>query len=367
MKKTLNTSLSVLLLIMLFHGCQKQPTLKTLMPTLPANPYSYYGVSCGFGSCGNEPVNNPTNSYGATLGRVLFYDPRLSLNNTVSCASCHRQANAFADNAKGSVGYEGKLTTRNSPGFINESLKSSFFWDGRSSSLEEMVLMPVQHHLEMGLDNLAVMEKKIGSISYYPTLFKKAFGTEEVTSERISFALAQFLRSMHSLKSKIDKGQLNQLEKEGQLVFMKFNCGQCHTGNNFGGSPFGGGGYFGNSPTKDAANIGLDVEYTDKGIRELDGNAANDGAFIIPSLRNLSYTAPYMHDGRYQTLEEVIEHYNSGIQPSAALDANLVDAVSGAPLKMNMTADEKVALAAFLRALSDPTITTDIRFSNPFE
>jgi len=184
-------------------------------------------------------------------------------------------------------------------------------------------------------------------------------------------ALAQFIRAMRSNRSKIETvgfSHLDQLELDGLTAFNKFQCSNCHNGSNFGGSPMFGG-YDGTPQTSNfpnAANIGLDVVYQDKGVKETNGSEALEGAFIIPSLRNLTFTAPYMHDGRYTTLEQVIEHYNSGIQPSATLDHNLIDPVTATPVKMNMTADEKIALAAFLRALSDPSITTDVRFSNPF-
>jgi len=212
------------------------------------------------------------------------------------------------------------------------------------------------------------MEQKIASISYYPALFQQAFGTDKVTRERISMALAQFLRAMNSSNSPADRNELTLQEMSGQALFFNLGCSHCHNGENLGGAPIPGtgGGYFGNPEAANAANIGLDVVYEDKGIKEITGSETLDGAFIIPSLRNLSFTAPYMHDGRYATLEEVVEHYNSGIQPSVALDHNLVNTVTATPVQMNMTAAEKAALVAFLKTLSDPSITTDVRFSNPF-
>jgi cytochrome c peroxidase len=290
----------------------------------------------------------------------------MSLNNTVSCATCHQQSNAFADASSKSVGFESTTTRRNSPAIINASSKASFFWDGRSKSLEEMVLMPVQHNLEMGMEKLDVMEKKIASVSYYPALFKKAFGTEDVTRQRISFALAQFVRALRSQNSRMDMGQLTSTELEGQHAFSKFNCSGCHAGPDLGGDLLGIN-YYGTSLIPNSANIGLDMEYEDKGLAELNGNPVASGAFMIPSLRNIDFTAPYMHDGRYNTLEEVIEHYNSGIQPNIALDHVLIDPVTNTPVRMNMTDNEKTALIAYLKACSDRTLTTDVRFSNPFK
>jgi len=171
---------------------------------------------------------------------------------------------------------------------------------------------------------------------------------------------------MGSFQTPFETGQLSPLQQEGQNLFTASGCANCHSGMNFGGAPLFGG-YFENPEALNAANIGLDVEYVDKGIGELNGKAEANGAFIIPSLRNLKYTGPYMHDGRYQTLREVIDHYNSGIKPSAALDHNLVDPATGTPVMMNFTEHDKVALEAFLLSLSEPSITTDVRFSNPFK
>jgi cytochrome c peroxidase len=350
-----------------FFSCKKETALKTLTPHLPATPYTYQGCGSFFGCNDNTPADNQMTNDGATLGRLLFYDPRMSLNNTVSCATCHQQANGFADVVNKSVGFESKVTRRNSMSIINEGSKSSFFWDGRATTLEQMVLMPVQNHLEMGMEKLGPMETKIASISYYPELFRKAFGTSEVTHERIAKALAQFLRSIRSENSNFDRNNLTQLESEGATVFMTSRCANCHQGPDMGGAPLFGG-YEGNIPTvANSANIGLDVVYEDKGIQELTGNSALHGAFIIPSLRNLTFTAPYMHDGRYNTIEQVIDHYSEGIQPSPALDHNLVDSTTSVPVKIAFTPHQKVALAAFLRSMSDPSITTDVRFSNPFK
>jgi len=367
-KKIIPPLFAAAILVLVLSACQKQASLKTLIPKLPDVPYTYEGCNGGgFGGCNdNTPSDNPMTDNGATLGRLLFYDPRLSLNNTVSCATCHRQETGFAQSASKSEGYEGMMTGRNSPAIINAFAKSSFFWDGRATSLEEMGLMPGQNHLEMGMEKLDVMEKKLSAVSYYPALFKKAFGTEEITHQEISFALAQFVRSIVSVRSKMDKSQLDAQELAGNQAFIKFNCGRCHAGNNFGGDPLFIS-YYGTSPVNNSANIGLDVEYADKGIAALTGNPSSNGAFMIPSLRNLAFSAPYMHDGRYKTLAEVIEHYDSGIQPSPALDHVLLDSVAQTPLKMHMTADEKSALAAFLLTLSDESITTDVKFSNPFK
>lgn len=359
--KLIVTSTVLLAMAFLFNACQKKPVVKNLVPQLPATPYSYTLT----GVIDNSPANNAITNNGATLGRVLFYDPRLSLNNSVSCATCHKQEFAFSDNTAKSVGYEGQLTARNTPAIINAGQKATYFWDGRESLLENMVLMPVKHRVEMGLEETSVLEQKIASIDYYPELFRKAFGTTEVTSARISRALAQFVRSMVSNGSDLDLGMLTPEESAGRTVFISKQCNTCHRSSNLGGDNISSNPYSGNSSVSNAANIGLDVVYADKGIMALNSDATSDGAFKIPSLRNIAYTAPYMHDGRFKTIEEVIEHYNSGIAASERLDVVLRDSLNQ-PMRMNMTNADKQALAAFLRALSDDRIVTDIRFSNPF-
>ncbi len=359
--KLIVTGFTLVIAANLFNGCQKTPALKALKPKLPELPYTYSSSSF----VDNSPIDNRLTNDGATLGRVLFYDPRLSLNNSVSCATCHKQQYAFADEGAFSTGYEGQLTGRNTPAVINAAEKRSFFWDGRETSLERMVLMPVRHRVEMGLEQSSVLEKKIASIDFYPQLFANAFGTPEVTADRISMALAQFVRSIASKQSRMDFSQLTLQEQQGQNLFFQKGCVTCHASFNLGGDNMASDPYSGVSTTLNAANIGLDVEYKDKGIMELNSDANSNGAFKIPSLRNLAYTAPYMHDGRFKTLEEVVEHYNTGIMPSQKLDVVLRDN-NGQPLRMNMSTEEKAALVAFLRSATDDHIVHDVRYSNPF-
>lgn len=220
----------------------------------------------------------------------------------------------------------------------------------------------------MGLEKLDVLEQKLSATSFYPDLFQKAFGSSEITSEKVSDALAQFVRAIESKNSKLDVGNLSQEELKGMNIFTQHNCNVCHSGSNFGGSsiieP-----YFGQATiVPNSANIGLDISYKDGGIAELGGSNASvlNGFFMIPSLRNVALNAPYMHDGRFKTLEEVVEHYNTGIQPHPDLDPLLKDA-NGNPIRMNLTAKEKQQLVAFLKALTDEQMITDVRYSNPFK
>lgn len=310
------------------------------------------------------PILPPITDEGATLGRVLFYDPQLSLNNAVACASCHHQDKAFADGQKLSKGFGGKITPRNSMSITNVGLNNNLFWDSRLASLQVMVTHPILNHIEMGMESMTDIEEKLAKVDYYPALFEKAFGTQEITAEKVSNAMTQFLAAMKTGKSKFDEGLMNNfdnynaLELAGKDLFMsaKTNCTSCHAGTNFAAPDFPGGPY-GQPSVKGTANIGLDLVYADQGKGE--------GKFRIPSLRNIALTGPYMHDGRFETLEEVVEHYNSGVQAHPALDHNLLGE-NDLPQRLDLTNFEKKALVAFLHTLTDEDFITDERFSNPF-
>lgn len=333
-----------------------------------------------------------------TLGRVLFYDPRLSLNNTVSCSSCHKQSLAFSDNAALSEGFENRVTTRNSmpiQNIISDAFQefiladpdtvskdsiitdpdvvgympgvpvtaefvttpTSLFWDGREGNLKVMVTRPIMNHLEMGIHDMEALAQKLSQIPEYKTLVKNAFGDEAVTEERISAGLSAFLLSIRSNNSKFDQATSStnntsvislaaQEELGRQLFFNKFNCDNCHNANGF-------------------ADIGLDASPRDPGLMDATGFDQHRGQFKIPSLRNVELTGPYMHDGRFKTLEEVLEHYSHGIKNSPNLD-NRLKGANGKPLQMNMTQSEIKALAAFLTTLTDYQMISDPRFSSPF-
>lgn len=312
------------------------------------------------------PPNPVINNHGATLGRVLFYDTRLSINNSISCASCHKQEIAFTDNAQFSKGFGGKLTPRNSMAILNAGLNHNLFWDSRVQSVTQLALEPVRNHIEMGMESMDVLEKKLANTSFYPELFAKAYPTPGVTSARIADAMAQFVCSIISTNSKFDQGvssnfsNFTELEKMGRALFFsaKAKCSECHAGSNFAApdNPHSNDPY-GSPEIGGTAVIGLELSAVDKGKK--------NGSFRIPSLRNIALTAPYMHDGRFASLDQVIEHYNSGIQAHPELDPKFIDK-DGKPLKMNLNAIEKKALVAFLKTLTDETITKDPRYSNPF-
>ncbi len=337
-------------------------------PVLPEDPYDYMSTQAGSVAIGdNSPGFNQLTNEGAALGRVLFYDPALSLNNTISCATCHKQEFSFADGKRFSKGFEGALASRNSPSILNMKSSFGFFWDFSVEQLEKMVLVPVQNHVEMGMDDLDYLSEKLRGYSYYPPLFEAAFGSPEVTTDRISFAMSQFIRSITSLDSKFDEATLDGFETLsgeefiGMRIFEESGCNNCHRvlGSFFNFNDLAvSGGYGGTGD--DSANIGLDMEYKDNGI----GN----GVFKVPSLRNLTFTAPYMHDGRFETIEDVIDHYDTGVQPHFNLDQRLKEFDNGfQPRKLNLTDIEKHALKKFLLTLTDTDLMADERFSDPFQ
>ena len=354
--------------------------------SLPNEPYAYDKLSLPVGSSiagsfddftiDNNVVtfsNNKTEitPWGATLGRVLFYDKKLSLNNTVSCASCHHQEKAFADGLQFSTGFEGRVTTRNSMAIVNPILQNNLFWDSRSKTIHDLSLQPVQNHIEMGMEDLNRLVSKLENTEYYKTLFKKAFGTNEINPTNISKALSQFVASITTSRSRFDAGSINnfnnfsELEKMGMELFNsdKAKCSSCHGGGNMSAldgpnDPYGGGGSFtAVQDLRGATNIGLDIVYKDNGL----GN----GKFKIPSLRNIELTGPYMHDGRFKTLEEVVNHYINGIKPHQHLDVKFTDG-KGNVKPLNLNSIEKKAIIAFLKTLTDQEMTKDPKWSNPF-
>lgn len=374
---------SVISLTFLF-SCEKNDNSRLPLhpPQLPKETYDYESIFVKGPQWFIDTViatGNPVSNNGATLGRVLFYDPRLSLTNSLSCGSCHHAVDGFGDSKSLSDGFLSELTKRNSMPIINPALENFFFWDNRVQELETMVLKPVQNHVEMGMENLEQLTTKLKKVEYYPDLFTKAFGTNEITQDRIASALAQFLRSMVSVNSKYDKGvELNfsnftAAENDGRnLFFNVLPCGDCHDKNNLGG--------FGIN-----ANIGLDADYADNGIMDLTGNLSQEGDFKIPSLRNVGLSSPYMHDGRFATLEEVVRFYNSKIAAnpnlSFPLDASaevindngygntstvVIQTSNTVPVILNLSDQQISDIVAFLNTLTDESFVSDEKFSDPF-
>jgi cytochrome c peroxidase len=309
-----------------------------------------------------EAANTFSNA-SATLGRVLFYDKRMSLNNTVSCGSCHHQALGFSDRMPISVGFGGRVTRRNSMSINNPATFNNLFWDSRAQSPMDLSLRPVFDHIEMGMESDEMLEKKLAATDFYGPLFQEAFGSPEVTRRKISLAVTHFVTSMITMNSKTDQvdnglAKYSVMEKMGRDIFFseRASCFKCHSGTNF-SAPDDPGGAYGSPTVAGTANVGLDKTYAD--------NGKGNGKFRIPSLRNIELSAPYMHDGRFGSLEQVIEHYSHGIQAHPHLDANLKDD-NGQPKRMNFNAEEKDALIAFLRTLTDVSFISNPKYSDPF-
>jgi cytochrome c peroxidase len=344
---------------------------------LPDDPYNYAAqplpahLLLGVPGQDNTPGINPVTDWGATLGRVLFYDRNISINNAVSCASCHNQQAGFADNLAFSKGFSNGVTTRNSMSLVNAKYypNGTFFWDQRAATLEAQVLQPIQHPVEMGM-NLDTMTRRLQALPYYNTLFTNAFGSTTITSDRVSKALSQFIRSMISYQSKYDIGRQNfpatQIppntifpnftaeENRGKAIFLGpiGGCAACHGSESF--------------TAPGPKNNGLELVSVDRGIGAIVNNASRDGQFKVPSLKNIELSAPYMHDGRFSTLEDVVEHYSSGVLPHPNL-SNELKQPNGQPRNANLTTQDKAALVAFLKTLTDRQLSTDVKFGNPFK
>lgn len=336
-------------------------------PTLPATLYRYSDADAPIPEhflnstagtvlfADNTPPNNPITNAGATLGRVLFYDPRLSANDRVACASCHRQAFGFGDTARSSPGLRGAHPRRKTLALANARFNSSgkFFWDERAATLEEQVLHPIQDTIEMAM-SLDTLERKLADAPFYRPLFAAAYGTPEVTRERIAHALAQFVRSLVSAHSRFDRvfetggapdmSRLTGPEREGLTIFTASGCVSCHRTIA--------------QIADQATNIGLDSSSADAG--------AGNGRFKPPSLRNIAVRPPYMHDGRFMTLHEVVEFYDHDVRPSRMLDPRLRTSDNSAR-RLHLTRAQVEALVAFLEALTDSTFLHAAQFSDPFQ
>lgn len=314
------------------------------------------------------PEDNPLTIAGVELGRHLFYDPILSSDSTQSCGSCHNPELAFTDGqalSKGVLGMEG---IRNSMSLVNLAMNTNgFFWDGRVKTLEEQAIIPIEDHLEMNetWDNV---EKKLRRHQRYPAMFKKAFGIDkkaEITRDLTVKAIAQFERTLISANSRYDKivwendGWPTDSELRGQQLFFfeelpqnqaHPGCSHCHFAPNFTDNNY--------------KNNGLDdvnelTAFKDYGRGGANGNVFDNGKFRVPSLRNVELTAPYMHDGRFETLEEVLDHYSSGGHGVINEDPNIQP--------FTLSEQDKKDLVAFLKMLTDTSFVNNPAFQSPFE
>ena len=282
------------------------------------------------------PEDNALTPARVALGRKLFFDPELSADRTMSCASCHQPSRYFTDDRARPVGFEGAEGKRNVPSILNAAYGRSFFWDGRAGSLEEQALQPIQSEGELAL-SLTELERRLREREDYREAFREAFGGAEASADRVSRALASYVRTLRSGDAPIDRflhGDTTALSGDARRGFRLFvgraNCGVCHLAPLFTDHRF--------------HNTGVSWGSDDRGRFAVTGREADRGAFKTPSLRNVAMTAPYMHDGSLATLEEVIEHYAEGGTPNPALDEEIQP--------LDLDPDERRHLVAFLEALT---------------
>jgi len=305
------------------------------------------------------PLDNPLTVEGVGLGRKLFFDPILSADGTQACANCHAPEASFTDVNQFSTGIDGIQGNRNSMAIFNAAwnFHERFFWDGRAFGVEGQAFGPVVNPIEMH-NTWPAAVNSLQNTPDYPSLFKAAFGDTLIDSTLVTKAIAQFERTLVSGNSKFDKfllgqGTLTQAEQRGFELFRteEADCFHCH-------------GSIGNPlwTDNDFHNNGLDATFSDLGLGAFTGNAFDNGKFKTPSLRNLVFTAPYMHDGRFNTIDEVIEHYSTGVVLSPTIDPLMQFAHDGG---VNLTAEEKSDLKAFLLALTDSSFITNPDYQAP--
>jgi cytochrome c peroxidase len=295
--------------------------------------------------------NNPVTEEGFELGRALFYDPILSLDSTIACANCHQQARSFSDPVhRFSKGVNDLSGFRNAPALQNLAFQTHFFWDGGVGHLDFVAINAITSEVEMN-EKLAHVVEKLQRSPFYKDRFKTAFGSTEVDSQKMLFALSQFMNMMISSNSRYDKyvrnegEQLSSDELEG-LVLFNSKCATCHATDLFTDGSF--------------RNNGLDETFqADKGRERITEDAADIGKFKVPSLRNAELSSPYMHDGRFKTLAGVLDHYSSSVKNSETLDPLLRKSIP-------MTDDEKAKIILFIKTLTDRGYIGNRNFSNPF-
>jgi len=346
-------------IILLGYGCsiKEEPVVY--------NPVAY-NLNAGDLTPPNLPIDNPLTVDGVHLGRMLFHENKLSLDASISCSSCHLQEYGFSDSATFSKGVNDLRGHRQAMSVFNLAWNTNgFFWDGRAPLLRDQALLPIQDALEMQ-ETLPDVVAKLQADQMYLDQFFKAFGDDNITSERISLALEQFMFSIVSVNSKYDQhlrgeATLSSAEQRGkELFFNEYNpsfpsisgadCAHCHSGKNF--------------ENDDYMNNGLDSIFTDDGREKATLNSADKAKFKVPSLRNIELTAPYMHDGRFTTLEEVVMHYNTGLVNSPTMDPALLYPYHNGGLLLS--SQDVQDLIAFLKTLTDEDMATNEAYSSPF-
>jgi len=358
--------------LMLSSSCEKKvekptpPVDETIPGVYDPTPFSletpqYLGQAI-------IPADNPLTEQGIALGRRLFYDPILSIDSTQSCSSCHLPSSSFSDNRQKSIGVNGAEGLRNAMPLVNLAFNpNGFFWDGRRASLEEQALDPVEDHLEMA-DTWENVETKLQRHPDYPRRFREAFGIDkkpEITRNLVVKAIAQFERTLVSHNAEFDKVFLRaerfptDAEQRGKLLFFfepsdNFDnhpgCSHCHGGQHL--TDFS----FRNNGLDDVEDL---ADFEDLGRGGVNNNRFDNGKFRVPTLRNIALTAPYMHDGRFETLEEVLDHYAAGGHGVLNEDANI--------RTFPLTEQQKLDLVVFLNTFTDTSFIQNPAFQNPFK
>lgn len=364
------TSITVILVLVAIAAglgaCRKDETTTT--PETPFNPTPYNLVIPPFFPPMDIPSNNPLTVEGVKLGRFLFWEKKLSGNNTQSCGSCHLPEHGFSDPNRFSTGITGAVGTRQSMPLINMGWSTSFFWDGRALTLEQQVVEPITNPIEMN-DTWENALSKLRNDPQYPPMFKAAFGTEEITKDRTAKAMASFLRTMISAESKVDKQRRGEYsftteEQNGFNIFMaEGGDPEVVAGGQFGGDCFHCHSMSGMQFTDYTfTNNGLDFNFVnDPGRALVTLNPLDSGKFKVPTLRNVELTAPYMHDGRFTDLMSVIEHYDSGGHPSSTVSSFMKYSSGG----LQLSPTSKQNLIAYLKCLTDTSFINNPAFSDP--
>lgn len=339
----MNKVLFLISVLVFFASCKKEDKIEPIA----TNTFSFQKPS-HFPEPDYKFENNPISEQKFELGRFLFYDPILSLDSTVSCATCHAQEHAFADhNIALSAGVNGTLGKRNSPALSNLAWYPNFMWDGGINHIETFSVGPITNQLEMK-ETIPNVLLKLNQSEFYKAKFKSAFNVDEITDELMLKALAQFMGMMISYRSKYDnylvgKETFSDAELNGYQLF-KSNCASCHK------EPL----------TTDFSyqDNGIDSVFTDEGRALITLYDEDKGKFKVPSLRNVALTYPYMHDGRFLTLDQVINHYSDGVLNTLTVSPLLKGG-------LHFTATEKYNLKVFLKTLTDYYYIGDPKFSPP--
>lgn len=347
----------------IFAACDPEEPMET-PATYDPTPYD---LKIGDFPTPDLPADNTLTVAGVALGRMLFYEPLLSKDDSQACADCHKQQDAFSDIRRFSIGVEQLPGKRQAMPVMNLAWhQNGLFWDGRAPKVRDQALRPIQDPLEMN-ETLPNVIAKLSGEKKYTDQFIRAFGDPTVTAERMGLAMEQFMLTMVSNNSKYDRylrgaATLTETEERGRaLFFNEFDpigsergaeCFHCHAGHNFTNDEF--------------MNNGLDTDasMTDEGRQKVTNNPSDRGKFKTPSLRNIALTPPYMHDGRFATLEAVLDHYNTGVKNSSTIEFILQYNLQ--PGGLQLTEMEKADLVAFLKTLTDMEFLTNTAYQSPF-